>query len=200
MYHLRVEDVAAFILAGGKSTRMGADKALLDLGGRTLLARALELARSVTREVRIVGPATKFAAFGPVVEDVYCGHGPLSGIHAALASTASEWNLMLALDLPFLEAGFLRYLIAEARAGGAVVTVPRAAGGLQPLCAVYRREFAEVAEHSLRQEKNKIDVLFAQVETQVIGEEQLVRASFSEEMFRNLNTQEEWERAKLRHK
>ena len=70
-------DVTAFILAGGKSSRMGVDKAFLEFDGRTLLARALELARSVAVDVHIVGSRKKFAAFAPVVEDVFPGHGPL---------------------------------------------------------------------------------------------------------------------------
>src|SRR6267378_5266072 len=77
-------DVTAFILAGGKSTRMGTDKAFAALDGRTLLARALDLARSVAPDVRVVGDAAKFAAFAPVVEDVFRDCGPLGGIHAAL--------------------------------------------------------------------------------------------------------------------
>ncbi len=202
MYHQRVDQatafgVAAFVLAGGKSTRMGKDKAFLELGGRTLLAHALDLAGTVARDVRIVGEANKFAAFGSVVEDVYHERGPLGGIHAALASTTTELNLMLAVDLPFLQPEFLKYLISEARKTGALVTVPRAGGGLQPLCAVYRRAFAEVAERSLQEGRNKIDPLFAEVETRVLGEEDLSRAGFSEGMFRNLNTPEEWEEAKL---
>jgi len=202
MYHQRVDQatafgVAAFVLAGGKSTRMGKDKAFLELGGRTLLAHALDLAGTVARDVRIVGEANKFAAFGSVVEDVYHERGPLGGIHAALASTTTELNLMLAVDLPFLQPEFLKYLISEARKTGALVTVPRVGGGLQPLCAVYRRAFAEVAERSLQEGRNKIDPLFAEVETRVLGEEDLSRAGFSEGMFRNLNTPEEWEEAKL---
>lgn len=70
-------DVAAFVLAGGKSTRMGSDKAFVMLEGRTLLARALDLARTVTGDVRIVGSVEKFAAFAPVVEDVFRECGPL---------------------------------------------------------------------------------------------------------------------------
>ena len=66
-------DVAAFILAGGKSTRMGTDKAFVVLEGRMLLARALDAARALTSDVRIVGEAAKFAAFAPVVEDVFPG-------------------------------------------------------------------------------------------------------------------------------
>jgi len=197
MYHQRVDQatafgVAAFVLAGGKSTRMGKDKAFLELGGRTLLAHALDLAGTVARDVRIVGEANKFAAFGSVVEDVYHERGPLGGIHAALASTTTELNLMLAVDLPYLQPEFLQYLISEARRTGAVVTVARAGGGLQPLCALYRRAFADVAERSLREGRNKIDRLFTELETRVVSEEELSQAGFSGEMFRNLNTPEDY--------
>src|SRR5271167_4302314 len=94
--------IAAFILAGGKSTRMGVDKAFVDYGGRTLLARALDLASSVTPDVRIVGSQKKFAAFAPVVEDVFSDCGPLAGIHASLRASRAELNIMLAVDMPFV--------------------------------------------------------------------------------------------------
>jgi molybdopterin-guanine dinucleotide biosynthesis protein A len=201
VYDQRVMDgievgVTAFVLAGGKSSRMGSDKAFLRLGEQTLLSQALKAAGAVAAEVRIVGDAKKFAAFGKVVEDVYRDRGPLGGIHAALSGSPTEWNLMLAVDLPFVEPEFLRYLLLRARESSAIITVPRAGGGLQPLCAVYRREFAEVAERSLRDGKNKIDLLFAEAETCVIEEDELLRLGFSVEMFRNLNTPEELEKAK----
>ncbi|MBZ5703972.1 MAG: molybdenum cofactor guanylyltransferase [Acidobacteriia bacterium] len=192
MYHHPVGDLTAFILAGGKSTRMGTDKAFLQLEGRTLLAQAMETARTVADDVRIVGEAAKFSPSGRVVEDVYKERGPLGGIHAALASTSTEINLMLAVDLPFVETRFLEYLIGQARATGAVVTVARVGGGWQPLCAVYRKEFAAVAERSLLEGKNKIDPLFARVETRVVGEKELSNLGFSENMFQNLNSPEEW--------
>ena len=66
---------------------MGHDKAFLQFGGRTLLEHALELAQGATGNARIVGSKEKFAGFGPVVEDIYPGHGPLAGIQAALAAT-----------------------------------------------------------------------------------------------------------------
>jgi molybdopterin-guanine dinucleotide biosynthesis protein A len=196
VYHGPVTDLTAFVLAGGKSTRMGEDKAFLVLEGRSLLARALDLAGTVTRDVRVAGEAAKFAAFGPVVEDVYPHRGPLGGIHAALRNSGSELNLMLAVDLPFVEPRFLEYLVEQARASSSMVAVPRAAGGWQPLCAMYRLEFAAVAEKSLRAGRNKIDALFSEVETREITEEELLRENFSPDMFRNLNTREEFERAK----
>jgi len=195
--HGRTEaGVTAFVLAGGKSSRMGSDKAFLRLGDETLLSLALKSARAIAGEVRIVGDAKKFADFGRVVEDVYRGQGPLGGIHGALSSSATELNLILAVDLPFVRPEFLEYLLLRARESSAMITVPRAAGGLQPLCAAYRRGFAEIAEQSLRQGKNKIDSLFASVGTRVIEEDELAQAGFSAEMFRNLNKPEELEKAK----
>jgi molybdenum cofactor guanylyltransferase len=182
-------DVAAFILAGGKSTRMGADKAFVTLDGRTLLARALEVARSVTTDVRIVGDAAKYAAFAPVVEDVFCGCGPLGGIHAALRASQAELNLILAVDVPFASRTFLQYLITRARnSPSMMVTVARTSEGWQPLSAVYRREFADAAENALRAGRYKIDMLFDGAGTQVIGNEELESAGFSSQMFRNINS------------
>jgi molybdopterin-guanine dinucleotide biosynthesis protein A len=210
MYHRPMDgvsaDVAAFILAGGKSTRMGADKAFVVLGGsdlngrnfdgrsfdgRTLLARALDLGRTVTSDVRIVGDAAKFAAFAPVVEDVFCGCGPLGGIHAGLRASQSELNLMLAVDVPFVTPALLQYLIERARGSVATVTVAQAGGRRQPLCAVYAREFGEVAELALREGRYKIDVLFEAVRTLVISQAELEGEGFPAQMFRNLNTREE---------
>ncbi len=195
VYHQPVGDIAAFILAGGKSTRMGTDKAFLEMGGRTLLSRALELAGTVAPDVAIVGDGSKFFPLGRVVEDVYPQQGPLGGIHAALASSKSALNLMLAVDMPYVERNFLQYLLSEASRTSAVVTVPRIDPGWQPLCAVYRREFAEVAEDALRRHKNKIDALFSQVETRVVSQDEMARLNFSEAMFRNLNTPEDFEAA-----
>lgn len=184
-------DVTAFILAGGKSTRMGTDKAFVMLEGRTLLARALQVCRTITNDVRIVGEAKKFAAFAPVEEDVFPGCGPLAGIHAALRASHADLNLVLAVDLPFISPALLHFLIAQARENGAVVTVPRAAKGWQPLCAVYRRAFAEAAERALRERRYKIDVLFDPALTHVVAEDELRNAGFSPQAFRNLNTPEE---------
>ena len=192
-------DVAAFILAGGKSTRMGTDKAFVAYEGRTLLARVLDLARSVTPNVRIVGTQEKFESFAPVVEDVFYDCGPLGGIHAALETSRTELNLVLAVDTPFVSCAFLQYLISQAaNARGATVVVPRGDGGWQPLCAIYRREFAAAAEDALQAGRYRIDRLFDQVRTRVIEPAELESAGFSPAIFRNLNTPEELEAEKRR--
>jgi len=184
-------DLTAFILAGGNSTRMGTDKAFAMLNGRSLLARALGVCRTITSEVWIVGDRKKFAPFAPVVEDVFPGCGPLAGIHAALRASGTDLNLVLAVDLPFVSPALLHFLVAHARQDAAIVTLPRAGKGWQPLCAVYRRAFAHAAETALRAGRYKIDALFDPALTRAIGEEELRNAGFSPEVFRNLNTPEE---------
>jgi molybdopterin-guanine dinucleotide biosynthesis protein A len=180
-----------FVLAGGQSSRMGADKAFLALNGQTLLERALETISGVASTVSILGSREKFGAFGNVIEDEFPNHGPLGGIHAALRASCKELNLILAVDVPFVEKRFLEYLAEEARDNSAVATVPRASGGWQPLCAIYRREFAEVAEAALQANRNKIDPLFAKVALRVVDEAEIQEHGFALDMFRNLNTPEE---------
>jgi molybdenum cofactor guanylyltransferase len=198
VYDGRVDAVTGFVLAGGKSRRMGEDKAFLQLESRSLLEGALALASAAANDVWIAGSVQKFAAFGHVVEDIYPECGPLGGIHAALSKTVTDLNLIIAVDLPSVQADFLRYLVAQARENSAVVVVPNACGRLQPLCAVYRRGFTAVAERSLRAGKYRIDSLFGEVPTRVIDQQELKQTGFSEEMFRNLNTREDWEQAKRR--
>jgi molybdenum cofactor guanylyltransferase len=195
----RRKDVAAFILAGGKSTRMGRDKAFVNIDGRPLLQHALELARSVTADVRIVGSNEKFSAYAPIVEDVFRDCGPLGGIHAALRASTTELSLILAVDMPFVTTEFLQYLIDVAsESREAAVTVPRTDHGMQPLCAVYRREFAHEAEKALHAGRYKIDPLFNQVTTRVIQPEELQARGFSDCLFRNLNAPEDISRPETR--
>jgi molybdenum cofactor guanylyltransferase len=174
---------------------MGTDKALLQLAGKPLIVRAIELARDTVSDVKIVGSPGKFAAFGPAIEDIYHDRGPLGGIHAALRESEAELNLMLAVDLPFIPTPFLKYLLACAEASNATVTVPLLTGYFQPLCAVYRKEFSTPADRALAEGRNKIDQLFREVTLCTISEKDMAASGFNSSIFRNLNTPEDWEEA-----
>ncbi|HEV2396536.1 MAG TPA: molybdenum cofactor guanylyltransferase [Candidatus Sulfotelmatobacter sp.] len=189
-------DLTTFLLAGGKSTRMGTDKAFVEFDGETLLARMLKVARTVSKDVRIVGDRQKFAAHDRVVEDIFPNCGPLAGIHAALRSSFTDRNLILAVDVPFITTQFLDFLITHSRGSSADVTLVRAREGWQPLCAVYRRMFADAAEDALRKARYKIDLLFDAANLCVISESELQAAGFSPQLFRNLNTPKELEDAR----
>jgi molybdopterin-guanine dinucleotide biosynthesis protein A len=196
LYDRKMKSVAAFILAGGRSSRMGADKTLLELAGKPLILRAVEIAREVSTYVKIIGDPQKFGAFGTVIEDVYRDCGPLGGIHAALSDSGAEWNLILAVDLPFVPVEFLKYLLTRAESSGATVTVPSLGGYFQPLCGVYRQPFLSAADRALSQGKNKIDRLFQEVTHCAVSEEDMTANGFESSIFRNLNTPEEWQAAK----
>ncbi len=177
---------------------MGSDKAFLDFKGKTLLQRALDTLRDLTPEVMIVGERTKYSAVAPVVEDVFRARGPLGGIHAALAASATDLNLLLAVDLPFVQQSFLSFLVKKAAQTDALVVVPRVHGFFHPLCAIYRKDFGHAAEQSLQRGDNKIDHLFDQVKTVIVEEDEIARRGFSARMFSNLNTPQEFQQAKRR--
>jgi molybdopterin-guanine dinucleotide biosynthesis protein A len=194
---------AGFLLAGGKSSRMGADKAFLAFDGQTLLERALALLGTVCDTVTIVGEPAKFSEYTtvksaaakpgtskqePVVADIFPGCGPLAGIHAALTHSTATLNLMLAVDMPFVSQELLAFLLTAAEEGGAVITVPRTSRGLQPLCAVYRPQFLTVAEQALRAGSYKIDAAFRGVSIHEIDVAELAAAGFTERCFFNVNT------------
>jgi len=192
-YHVGVEDVTAFILAGGRSSRMGSDKALLSFGGQTLLERTLQTAAAVAERSVIVGPCERYAAFGEVIGDTYAGCGPLAGIHAALSATNTDLNLVLSVDMPLMTASFLSWLLQKAKATEELIVVPDALGGLQPLCAVYRRAVRDAAERALKSRDYKIGKLFLRVPTRYLSEQEITANGFSITIFRNVNTREEFE-------
>jgi molybdopterin-guanine dinucleotide biosynthesis protein A len=97
-----------------------------------------------------------------------------------------------------VDPAFLKFLVAEAVASGAVVTVPRAGGGFQPLCAVYHRRFRDVAQAALERGENKIDALFRSVETRILEPAELGPFALGATMFENLNTPQDLERAERR--
>jgi len=179
-----------FLLAGGKSSRMGtnSDKAFLDFRGQTLLDRALTVMGEVCDRVTIVGDPAKFSKYESVLADIFPGCGPLAGIHAALTNSTAELNLILAVDMPFVSRELLAFLFATAEDNHAIITVPRTSKGFQPLCAIYRREFSTTAEQALRAGKYKIDAAFSGVTIRVIEEAELAAAGFSEQSFFNVNT------------
>jgi molybdopterin-guanine dinucleotide biosynthesis protein A len=188
--------LAAFVLAGGKSSRMGRDKAALLLNGRTLLQHALATLREITSNVSILGSPQTYGDQGaPVIADIVPECGPLGGIHAALTQTKADFNLIIAVDTPFLSVDFLKFLSARAVASRAVVTTPEIAGYTQPLCAVYSRQFLPIAAQALKSGNYKIVPLFPADGTLKIPDSEMAQFAFTPEMFDNLNTPEDMERA-----
>jgi molybdopterin-guanine dinucleotide biosynthesis protein A len=165
--------------------------------GRTLLENALAVTGAVAAQTGIVGPRQKYLSHawaGEIIEDVFADRGPLGGIHAALAATTTEWNIILAVDLPRVTSALLEWILKTARDSGSQVTVASIGGGLQPLCGVYRKSFRERAERALQQGQNKVDASFDSGSLRILSEEEVRAAGFSPEIFANVNTPEEFEK------
>ncbi len=135
--------VRGFVVAGGRSSRMGQDKALLPYGGSTLLEHAIAKTRAVTDDIRILcGLDRRYEDFGvPIVKDAVCGVGPLGGLYSALLSASIDGRnriLWLAVDVPLVPPPLLARLVDEL--DRAEVAMARTANGFEPLCAAFRTE------------------------------------------------------------
>lgn len=131
----------AFVVAGGRSSRMGRDKALLPYRESTLLTHALGVLREVTPDIAILcGPERRYEDFGtPVITDAVCGVGPLGGLYSALLSASidgCEQVLWLGVDLPLVPPSLLEHLLREIEL--ADVAMARTTHGIEPLCAAFR--------------------------------------------------------------
>jgi len=178
---------AGFVLAGGRSARMGTDKALLPWRGRTLIEHVAGVVRASAGSVTLIGPPDRYGSLGlPVEPDAVPGRGPLGGILTALAITAAEWNLVVACDMPALTAPFLESLLEAAKesGGGCLVPVPPY-GRSQPLCAVYRRTILPAVRQAVEERRLKMTEALASLGA-------VYHAVSGEEFFLNMNTPKEF--------
>jgi molybdopterin-guanine dinucleotide biosynthesis protein A len=131
-----------FVLAGGDSSRMRRDKALLPYAGGTLLEHVAAEVAAAAGSAVIVGHPERYGRLGlECVADRWVGRGPLGGLVTALVMSSAAWNLVVACDMPELSAAFLKELLEAAEASGGDCLVPVSkAGRLEPLCAVYHRD------------------------------------------------------------
>ena len=178
-------ECAGFVLAGGKSSRMGRDKALLEVGGVPMVARAIASLATACTDVAIASGDDRLAAYGRVVRDETAGFGPLGGIVAALERSACEWNLFLAVDVPFVPEAVWRKLLARAAEGDAVCVMARGEY-VQPLIAAYSRSATGVLRRELEAGRWKVTAAIAAAGA-------VAYVDFAEEgWFRNVNTPEEF--------
>ena len=183
-----VEYACGFVLAGGKSSRMGCDKALLKLQGETLVVRGLRKLRYVCAETAIAGGSQAVAQFGRVVADLWPEHGPLGGIVSALEQSPYEWNLFVAVDMPFVPEVALRRLVAAA-GGEEMIFLAQAQGVVQPLCGVYSRRALPALREELK--AGRLKVKDAVATTGAAAYVQFADLAW----FRNLNTPEDFRAA-----
>ena len=137
-------------MAGGRSRRMGQDKAACILAGQPLLAHMLDKLQALGLRARVAGlRAPVDGVTAEVIEDAHPDCGPLSGIETALRECEADAALVVGVDLPLLSTDLLAILLERAARTAAAATIPCVTGAPQPLCAVYRRSLLEPISRSL---------------------------------------------------
>ena len=200
----RRESVSGYVLAGGASSRFGQDKALADVGGRTMLGHLCALLEPVVGHLSVVGPPHRYAHLGfRVVADRWPGAGPLGGIATALVDAAAEaagsaWCLIVGCDLPFLRRDWLEYLVARAGGSEADAVMPVSSRGAEPLCAAYRTSLASLLAQELDRGVRKITDALAGARVETLGPEEWKEFDPDGRLFKNMNTPEDYEEVKAR--
>ncbi len=199
----RFPHVEGFVLVGGKSSRMGRDKALLEIAGRPLAARMADLLAPIVARVTLVGNPQHYAQFGlPVVADGWPGEGPLGGMVTALDAARAPWCVIVACDLPFLTADWLRFLCERATGLGEEsdvdAIVPESTRGLEPLCAVYRKACGKTLREAFERGTRKVTDALAELQLERIAEMEWRAFSPDGLLFRNVNMPEDYDAIRRR--
>ena len=185
--------MTGIVLAGGESRRMGTDKAFLRVNGLSMIEHVLRTMREVCDHVVVVtNTPDAYRGFdAEITGDAFNSRGALVGIYSGLLRSRSEHSLVVACDMPFLNAGLLSYL-AEI-AGEHDVVLPRVGELIEPLHAVYRRSLVPVIEDLLRRDQRRIRALFTGLSIRYVGEAEIDRFDSARRSFLNLNTRKEYE-------
>jgi molybdopterin-guanine dinucleotide biosynthesis protein A len=189
-----VPDISVAILAGGQSRRMGQDKAFLPLGGRPVVERVLERVVTLSDDVTIVtNKPDKYRHLGcQVVSDVYPDKGALGGIYTAIHAARYSHCLVVACDMPFLDAGLLRYLMGLVP--GFDVVIPRIEEFPETLHAIYGQKCLEPIRRRLLAGRLKIIGFFTDVRVRYVERDDVARFDPTFRSFLNMNTPADWKR------
>lgn len=150
------EDVSGYVLAGGRSRRMGRDKAMVLFRGQTLIERSLATLRQVAADVAIVGDRTDLAKFAEVVPDAARDVGPLAGLVAGIGHCKRTWALFMPVDVPLLTAEILEQMVDAAEQADALCVVPLVDNAPQPLCVVLHRTVHDALEQHMMSGERKV--------------------------------------------
>ena len=193
------ENVAGFVLAGGQSSRMGRDKALLEIDGVTLIVRAVKLVQAVLDEPTVIASKAGYESLGlRMVPDDFPGYGPLAGIATALHISQKPWNLVIACDLPYLTKAWLEYLIERASHSDADAVVPMNVRGPEPLCAMYHKNAEQRIRTGVQGGIRKVTDSFGNLRVEHVEPDQWKAFASGGLLFKNVNSPTDYKEAKAR--
>jgi molybdopterin-guanine dinucleotide biosynthesis protein A len=191
--------MTSIILAGGRSSRLGRNKALQIIGGRSLIQRVVDRLAAVSTEIII---ATAHGEEIPcssdvrlrTVADTHPGKGPLAGIYSGLTASSSPCAIVVSCDTPFVSVGLLEYMTRIYP--GFDIVVPRMKEKVEPLCAVYSKNCVDPIRELLKQNELKIIELYSLVTVRYIEEAEIDRFDPEHLSFFNINDQLDLDKAR----
>lgn len=191
--------IGGFILAGGDSSRMKRDKALLEVGGAPLLLRTARLLESVIGSPSVIGDPATYESFAlRVIADDWPGAGPLGGIATALRASTASWNLVVACDLPYLTAEWLHFLRARAVASAADAVLPMNTRGAEPLCAMYHKRGERAIRAALESGIRKVTDGLQKLRVETVSPAEWKAFDSEGLLFKNMNLPRDYREAAAR--
>jgi molybdopterin-guanine dinucleotide biosynthesis protein A len=185
--------ISGFILAGGMSSRMGSDKALLLVKGEPLLGRMIRLVEPFCQTVAVSGEKQGYMDFNiEMVPDLLPGCGPIGGVISSLKHSSTEWNLLISVDVPFVNPEFLHHLISCL--GEYDCIVPQHEGRVEPLMGLYHRQIIPVVEEMIDRGDYKLMRLLDKLNVRYVNCDPLVKEF--PRLFSNINFPEDYHSCK----
>ena len=181
--------ITGIILAGGQSTRMRTDKALIQINGKTLLECALDICRPVCSDILISSNNPEHAKYGyRIIPDEIKNCGPLGGIYSCLKKSYTSWNFVISVDSAFISPDFAEFLISEI--GDFDVVVPLHENGKEPLVALYNKNCVSVIQEKIELKDFKMQHMLNVLNTKFVDVDSWIEKY--PEIFRNLNRPEDF--------
>lgn len=183
------QPITGIVLAGGKSSRMGQDKGLLPLQGKPMVQWVLDALTPCVDHIIIVANEPAYAQLGyPTATDLIANAGPAGGIYTGLKASETALNFIVSCDMPFIRPEAICFLLEQAE--DTAITLPMAAGRLQPLFGVYAKSCASGFEQQIRMGRLKLQLLVKQFRLKCVAmDAQLQRYPH---LFQNINTRQEF--------
>ncbi|MFC1958715.1 NTP transferase domain-containing protein [Chloroflexota bacterium] len=191
-------NVTSIVLAGGKNTRLGRNKALETIDGKSLIERVVERLRPLTRQLLVVTSRERsnLLAVGKadILVDLYPDKGPLGGLYTGLLASRSSRSVVAACDMPFLNRALLSYMIQISASFDLVI--PRLNNMVEPLHAVYSRDCLAHIEHLLKLDRLSLLELLTLINVRYVEAEEINRYDPKHLSFFNVNTEDDLEKAR----
>ncbi len=180
--------ITGIILSGGQSTRMGTDKALLQINGKTLLENAIKICRPVCSEILISSNNPEHEKYGyQIIPDEIKNCGPIGGIYSCLGKSNTNWNFVISVDTPFVTGDFIEFLLLQT--GNFEAVIPVHSGKTEPLIALYNKTCLTVMQSQIRLNQFKLQTALALLKTHFIEVDQWLNKTSL--LFKNLNRPED---------